>query len=599
MVIRARAIIGCCVLLSSPAAGDESPPAPASVLSCALAAAERTAVPAMLAESNLTWKSSQLSAVTGLLAAAGHFDRALELVEAAQEPDRVLAPALAEIAIGALRAGDNALADRVVKRLSAMKAWTVPAAMIEIAEALSAAGRVCDAVALLQALGDPAAKAGALIELARSSPAGAKQAEGWLREAFRAAREILPDVGHHVEIAGMREYLEDHGQRYSVLLELAGAFAERGLIAPAGEVAAAIGDVGGGADAIWQARALLAVAEAPAASKQASELTAQALEVIESASEWTVGDTREKVEILGSVARRFEDLGKQTQARKALALARSTAEKQKRVDEPGIRASIGVETLVLLAGAHLDLGLSEQALAILDEAQALVDAFTIPKRDLSSSSSWDPVSAARHTRVKARVTIAARREQAGRAANADADARLIAEIEKISDHSWRDSAWTAVAVAYLGVERPERALEILRAGKPADPAQLGAWSVVGESLLAADRLDDAVAVAGEITASYAKVELLAGLADRLEGAGREREAERRITEALRAGIDAAVAAGTPAAGTPAAGTPAGSDRLLIALARTAWINQSGFLARPASAEQRQIMARLGCSRLRD
>ena len=120
---------------------------------------------------------------------------------------------------------------------------------------------------------------------------------------------------------------------------------------------------------------------------------------MDSAFELTVGDTRDKVETLTSIARRFEDLGKPKRARKALALAGSIAAKLERVDDPNVRASVGVETLALLAGAHADLGMNEQALTILAEARDLVEGFVIPKLTPSSSSSWDPVSSARHTRV--------------------------------------------------------------------------------------------------------------------------------------------------------------------------------------------------------
>ena len=583
MAARHCAIFVGCLMLSSPATNAEPPAAPVSVLSCALTAAERTSVPAMLAESNLSSKSSQLSTLTGLLAAAGRFDRAVELVELAAEPDRVIAPALAEIAIGALRAGNDAVADRVVARLSAMRAWTVPTALSEIVEALHAAGRAGDAVAVLQGIDDPAARAGALIDMARSSPAGSQQAEQWLWQALRAARAIRARMGHHVLIAGRREYLEDHGERASVLLDLAGSFAERGLIASARKVAAVIGDTLGGDGAIWKARALVAIGGAPAATGQAPRLIAEALETVEPARESTVGDTRDKVEILTSIARRFEDLGKQQQARQALVLAGSTADKLQRVDQSRVRTSIGVETLALLAGAFVHLGLNEQALAVLDQARALLDVFDIPQPTPSSSSSWDPVSSARHTRVKALVTIAAGREQAGRvAAGAAADAQLIAEIAGIADTSWRDSAWLAVASAYLGVERPQRALEILRAGKTRALDQLRAWSAIGESLLAADRLDDAAKVAREMPVSYAKFKLLASLAARLARASRGQEAERMITEVL-------------GAGTGPAGAPAGRDRLLVAFAGFALAYQSPFLANPATAEQRQIMAtHFGC-----
>ncbi len=586
MLTRLCAIVGC-LILSTPTAGGEQPTPQVSLLSCALTAAERTSVPAMLAETNLTTKSLKLKALTGLLAAAGRFEPALELVEETEEPDRVIAPALAGIAIGALRAGNDALADRVVARLSAMEAWTAPAAMTEIAEALASAGRAGDAHALIQAIKDPGAKARALIGLAASLPAGSKQVELWLGEALEASRQIRPRTGHHVAVAGRREYLADYGERFKVLLDLTSAFADREMIEAARQAAAAIDAVTDGKKAIWKARALLAVAGTPAAVKQAPELTAEALATIESAFERTVGDTMNKVEILGEVARGLEDHGKTKQARQALALARSTAEKQKQVDEPSIRASIGVETLVLLAGAHLDLGLNEQALAILDEAQALVDAFAIPKKN--PQLSWDSESSGRHTRVEALVMIGARREQAGQAAGAKvSDAQLIAEIAKISDPSWRDSSWMDVASAYLDVERPERALEILRAGKAQAADQVRAWNAIVESLLAADHLDDAARVAAEMDPSFAKIERVVEVADRIERAGRGGEAEEMFTELLRL-------AGTPPDGMPDVAPEvlaAGSDRMLVSVAQIAQARRSPFLTRPATTEQGRILASL-------
>jgi hypothetical protein len=114
---------------------------------------------------------------------------------------------------------------------------------------------------------------------------------------------------------------------------------------------------------------------------------------------------------------------------------------------------------------------------------------------------------------------------------------------------------------------------------------LQAWTApaalvaIAEHLLAAERLDDAVSIAGEMADSYARVELTVDLADRLERAARTFEAEGMINAVL--GVDA--------------GTPAGQDRLLVAFARVGLANQSPFLTRQATAEQRRILtARFGC-----
>ena len=578
MRVRKSLILGACLILSFSAMGDVPPETPASILSCALTAAERTVVPAMLTKSNLTTKSHQLKELAALLAAAGRFDRALELIEEADEPDRVIAPALAQVTIGAYRAGDDALAGRVFARLSAMTAWTTPAAIIEVAEALRDAGRVNDARAVIQTAKDPGTKARALIELARSSPEGSEPAERWLREAFEASRQIRPRTGHHAEFAGRREYLADYGERYTVLHDLAVAYAERGLIEPSLQAVDAIGATKDDKSAIWQARAFLAIADQPAFGKATSQLTARALEAVESAYERTVGDTRDKVEILGSIARRFKTVWKEKRARQVLAMARSIAEKQKRVDEPGVRVSLGVETLTLLAGAYVDVGLSEQALTILDEAQELVDDFAIPEKH--PSSSWDAESSGLKTRVKALVSIAARREQAGRAApGPEVDARWIAEIAKIPSDNWRDSAWLAVAEAYMDAERPDRALDILRAGTGQILHQARAWTAVIEILMAADRLDDAATAVGEIPESYAKLELTAKLTGRLARAGREQEAEQLLTRALQVSVSSGAAL----------------DHYLVAFARAVLALESPLLSHQVNAEQRQILAsRYGC-----
>ena len=136
-----------------------------------------------------------------------------------------------------------------------------------------------------------------------------------------------------------------------------------------------------------------------------------------------------------------------------------------------------------------------------------------------------------------------------------------------------------MASAYLGVECPERGLEILRAGETRASDQVRAWSAIGESLLAADRLEDAAKVAREMPASDARIKLSASLAARLERASRLREAEEMITEVL-------------GAGTGATGSLAGLDRLLVAFAGFALADQSSFLARPVSVEQRQILTKL-------
>lgn len=218
----------------TPSAGpsDGLSPAPEdSLLSCAVTVAERLSIPAMLAESNLTWKSSQLAALARLLSKAGRFRRALELTETVGGPERVIAPAFGEIAIVALETGDSARFKTMVAKLSAMRVWTSPVALAKVAGALQDAGRREDAYAMVAAIEDAAVRAGALLELVRRASGTLSDEIGrWLNEALTAAALIPPGLEHRDIGDGRREMLEEHSRRLAALLDVVAAAVELGKI---------------------------------------------------------------------------------------------------------------------------------------------------------------------------------------------------------------------------------------------------------------------------------------------------------------------------------------------------------------------------------
>jgi hypothetical protein len=186
-----------------------------SLLAAALVAAEKTVIPRMRREDNLTWMSMQLAELTRLLARAGRYDEALRLIESLDAPDRVKAPALAPIALAALRAGDRSRVRALAGRLAALDEWTAPAALAEIAVALHDAGNRAAALGLAAKLRDPQVRAETFRHMAE------------LDKALAAARDVGPQSMHIPSDEGSF-WEQDYGQRRALLLRLVAAYVDRG-----------------------------------------------------------------------------------------------------------------------------------------------------------------------------------------------------------------------------------------------------------------------------------------------------------------------------------------------------------------------------------
>src|SRR6185503_14883002 len=127
-------------------AGD----APPTILSTALAAAEKISIPHLPKEENLTSQSMQLEQLSALFARAGRTERALRMIEGLETEDRVIPQAFVPLAVAAIRAGDAKRAKALIKRVSSIKEWTAPGALADIALAMYAAGDEAGAVRLAQ-----------------------------------------------------------------------------------------------------------------------------------------------------------------------------------------------------------------------------------------------------------------------------------------------------------------------------------------------------------------------------------------------------------------------------------------------------------------
>jgi tetratricopeptide (TPR) repeat protein len=538
------------VSLASPkpcaGAGDES------LFAAALVVAEKVSVPRMIAEENLTWKSSQLEDLARLYCKAGLFDPALAMVRGLDAPDRTKAEALGRIAVAALEAGDKQRADTLVKQLSASEEWTAPIALASIARALHSAGDQQGALRLAGQVQDPLERGKLLLEMGGPSA---------LRDALRSGSQIAPR-SMHMPRGNVAVWEDDYSGRQSFLLQVLHAAVDLGDLDLARKALEALGQVPDRSLFVWRGRALLEIDRGEgSAGKPDARTLRQALTEVEAAQTETMGELRDKVDLMASLAGHFgegEDV-------KVLTRAAEVARQAESVPDLGIRNTFSTEMLARIARAWADLGRRAEAREILARAAGFADAMPVPPA--APVNSWDDPSAARHARVEAQARVAAGFEHAGESVQAAAIlAKAVAEIGAIESENWRGYSWRAIVEAYEAVGKLDRALEVLGA-KAAAADKLMAVGEAAEKLPASELFRLAPLVSS-LPASFLKVDLSVRLAAQLAGAGHPAEAAQLMAQALGA----------------VAAKPERWDLLLIHLAI-----EIPEAARPADTEQRKVL----------
>ncbi|HEV8238658.1 MAG TPA: hypothetical protein VGS57_04775 [Thermoanaerobaculia bacterium] len=492
---------------------------PPTLLDVALLSADRWAIARMRREKdNLTWQSSQLTALTRLLARASRFDQALALIEKLDTPARVKVEAYAPIALAYLRAGDKARAAALAKKVTAIGEWTTSPALAEIARGMDAAGD----------------RAGAL-RLAATIPAGADRADvlfemGRYREAVDAARDIAPG-SFHVDCRGDGSHcwVEDWDQRQAFLVKLVKALVDQGDLVGAHAAATALDEVDGFSTKEWRAQALVELArrEEPVA------MLHQALAVLDNSSPVLPKDYMRRAETLAHIAESLAAAGQRTQAVGLMPRALAALGPTDSVDSMEISAWLGSESLTRIARAHFAIGQREQALALLAHTERLIDAMAVPPPEKSAGSDWDSTSSTQHERVEARLYVAAALEAAGESEQAERVLNAaLAELAKIGNPEWREYGWRSLVEAYRDAGVLDRAMAVLTADSRTDAER---WMAIEElsddELLAAPRpqlwgLLDALPPGG------GKAVLAGRLARQLDARGEATSVTRLATEAL-------------------------------------------------------------------
>ncbi|MEA2560303.1 MAG: hypothetical protein QOH06_1807 [Acidobacteriota bacterium] len=530
------------VFLASPkpcaGAGDES------LFAAALVVAEKVSVPRMIAEENLTWKSSQLEDLARLYCKAGRLDQALAMVRNLDAPDRTKAEALGRIAVAALEAGDKQRADTLIKQLSASEEWTAPIALAAIARALHSAGDHSGALRLAGMVQDPLEQGKLLLEMGGPSA---------LRDALRVGSQIAPG-SVHVPRGNVSVWEDDFAGRQSFLLQVLRAAVDLGDLDLARKALETLGQVPDHGLFVWRGRALLEIDRGErSAGKPDARTLRQGLTEVEAAQTGTMGELRDKVDLMAELAGR---LGGE-EALKILTRAAEVARQAESVPVPGIRASFSTEMLARLARTWSDLGRGAEVRELLARAAGFADAMPVPSDDPASHQD----------RVEAQARVAAGFEHAGERAQAAAIlAKAVAEIGAIESENWRGYSWRAIVEAYEAVGELDRALEVLGT-KAAAADKLMAVGEAAERLPGSELFRLAPLVSS-LPASFLKVDLSVRLAAPLAGAGHPAEAAQLMAQALGA----------------VAAKPERWDLLLIHLAI-----EIPEAARPADAEQRKVL----------
>lgn len=507
----------CAAALASPSHGAESPPPP-TILSTAVAAAEKVAIPRLPKEENLTAQSAQLTELAALLVRAGRFEVALRLVEDLETEDRTRVPAYVPLAVAAIRAGDTARARTLTRRVSTFDEWTTPVALADIALAFHAAGDEPSAVRLAGEITNPAEQTRALVGMGRSE------------EALPPAAAIAPS-NVHVPWGGGSRWELDYDARLTALLELVKAFVDRGDLPAAHRAMDAIAQVADRDTHAYQARALLEIAR----REETVPTLRKALEHVGLARGGRAGERRDSAELLARIAEALAAAGERSLAVPLLHEAVAMVGPIEKVGDLEMCLRIVSETLARIARAHLALDERQQALALLDRAARLAGNLPVPAPPRKGDLGWDKPSALRQDKVESLARVAAVLELAGETRKAEEVlGRALSGIDAIPSSEWREYAWRAVVQAYVDAGRLDRALDVLAAGRPANPEKLLAFSVVPDDALLAAGHDRRRRLLDAMAPSWSKVDLEARLASRLENAGDPAEAALLVVDALAA-----------------------------------------------------------------
>jgi tetratricopeptide (TPR) repeat protein len=502
------------------AAGSEAPGravAEGSILATALAVAETAVIPAMRRETNLTAQSNQLAELSRLYVKAGRSDDALRLIQSLDTPDRVKAPAFVPVAEAAIRSGDRARTGLVLQRLSAMEEeWTAPIALADIALAMDQAGDHRRAAGLVSKAQDPVARAKAFLRMKR------------LSDALRSAREVGPSQMHVPDAEGAH-WEDDYGERQSLLLELVAAFVDRKDPRRARQALSALGSVPDQDVSFARARALIEIARI----SRPVETLQRALRELADGPDDRLGDFGARIDIQATVAERLAKAGRRPLAIATLDKARAAALGFPACPDPGVCEPTLCAGLVRIARAELALGRRQDALGLLDRAVRIADGVAVPAPRAAGDTGWDSASSTHEHKVEAKARVAAVLERAGEAQRAASVlGSALTELAAIDSPEWRGYAWRSIVQAYRDAGRPERAIEILASSGPAATEKTSGVMEFSEEEMRSMPRERFWSLLQALPACFAKVDLSARLAARLEASGSRADAARLTGDAL-------------------------------------------------------------------
>jgi len=493
-------------------AGD----APPTILSVALAAAEKIAIPWLPKEDNLTSQSMQLEQIAALLARAGRIERALRLIEGLETEARVLPPSYVPLAVEAIRTGDAERSCELVERLSSLDEWTTPGALADIALAMYAAGDERGAIQLAQQIDGGAEQYRALIGMKRFT------------EALPAAAAVQPSQFHDISPEG-HVWMSDYDGSLSALLALVTVFVDQGDLLSAHKALDAMAEIADEDIHAFRARALLEIAR----REEAVPTLRKALEEVELMWDERPGQRRDEAILLARIAESLAAAGEPSLAVPLLPKAVSALGPTDSVEKLEIAVTIACEALARIARAHFALGEPKQALALLDRAAHLADTLPVP-RTRTKGYPIDEPSSARQDKVETLARVAVELELAGETRKAaEVLGRARAELDAIPSAEWREYAWKAIADVYADAGRIDRALDILVSGKSADPDKFFAlYTHVTDDVLYAASRERRWALFRVMPPTWSKIELEARLASRLDREGDTAEARLLVADAL-------------------------------------------------------------------
>jgi len=489
--------------------------APPTILSTALATAEKISIPRLPKEENLTAQSMQLEQLSALFARAGRTERALRMIEGLETEDRVIPQAFVPLAVAAIRAGDAKRAKALIKRVSSIEEWTTPGALADIALAMYAAGDEAGAVRLAQRIENGREQFRALF--------GMKH----FVEALPAASAIAAESFHIPYPDGSSRWELDYDGSLNALLQLVTVFVDRGDLRSAHNAFDAMTEVQDRDTPVYRARALLEIAR----REEAVPALRQALEELQYAFDERPGERHDHAETLARIAEAMAAAGERASAGPLIAEAVELMGPADSVEQLWMASTIVCEALARIARAHFILGEREQALALLERAAHLAD--TLPVPSSGTAGGWDDPSSVRQHKVESLARVAVELELGGESKKAaEVLGRAIAGIDAISSAEWRGYAWRAIVKAYADAGRLDRAIDILATGKPANEDKTYAFEYVTDDALLAAGRERRWRLLAALPAGWPKVEVEARLARRLEDEGNAAEAKLLVADAL-------------------------------------------------------------------